>query len=117
MKLLGIIQVLKANQRLPSQMNIIPTRTRHKSKAFAFRFLSLKMSAPQVNEISTEPRLTSDTTEIIESVLPRALKYAKSARAMNIEIRGMAQLQWNGVVFFLFGYQSIIHITDIITSW
>ena len=52
---------------VPIQMNAIPRRIRIRSRAFAFRFLSLKISAPQANEIITELLRTRDTTEIIDS--------------------------------------------------
>ena len=52
---------------VPIQMNIIPSRISARSRALARRFLSLKMIAPQINDIMTELRLTRDTTEIIES--------------------------------------------------
>ena len=56
------------------------------------------MIAPQMNDIMTDPRLTSDTTEIIESGSPRDVKYAKSAIHMNIDMSGIAQLHLKGVV-------------------
>lgn len=60
-------------------------------------FLSLKITTPQMNEMITELRRTSETTEIMESGSFKAEKYAKSAMQMKMEISGMAQLQWNGV--------------------
>lgn len=59
---------------LPSQMKIIPTITSTRSRAFAFRFRSLKIKAPKANDMMTDPLRTRDTTEIIESGLQRALK-------------------------------------------
>lgn len=76
-------------------------------------FLSLKMITPQRNEIITELRLTSDTTEIIESDSLNEEKYAKSPAQMNIEINGMAHLQWNGVDFLRDGYQNTEQMTAI----
>lgn len=79
-------------------MKNIPKSTSARSKAFALRFLSLKISAPQMNEIITELRLTSDTTEIMESGSFKDVKYAKSPTHMKMEMRGMAQLHLKGVV-------------------
>ena len=70
----------------------------NRSSALARRFLSLNMTAAQMNETMTELRLTRDTTEIIESGSFNEVKYAKSPMQMNIEMSGIAQLQWNGVV-------------------
>ena len=83
---------------MPIQISAIPARIRARSRAFARRFLSLNSIAPQRNDIMTEPRLTRDTTEIIESGLFRELKYAKSAMQINTEMSGIAHDQWNGVV-------------------
>ena len=85
----------------PSQMNIIPARINARSRAFALRFFSWKISTPQINDTITEPLRISDITEIMESGWFNAVRYAKSAAEMKMEIRGIAQLQWNGVVFFL----------------
>lgn len=56
-----------------------------------------------MNDIMTDPRLTSDTTEIIESGSPRDVKYAKSATHMNMEISGMAQLSFLMVLVPILG--------------
>lgn len=92
-------------------------RIRTRSSAFAFRFFSLKSITPQANDTITEPLLIRDTTEIMESGWLRAVKYAKSAADMKIDINGMAHVQWNGVVLFLLGYHIMAQITPIITSW
>ena len=83
----------------------------------ALRLRSLNISTPQAKEMSTEPLLTRDTTEIIDSGALSALKYAKSAVAMNMDISGIAQLQWKGVVAFRLGYQSKAHMTVMMISW
>ena len=67
-------------------------------------FLSLKITTAQMNEMMTELRRTSDTTEIMESGSSKAEKYAKSAMHMNMEISGIAQLQRNGVPRWRRGY-------------
>lgn len=74
-------------------MNTIPRSSRTRSNALARRFLSLKIKAPHMNETMTDPRLTSDTMDIIESGSLSEVKYAKSAMQMNTDIRGIAQLQ------------------------
>ena len=61
-------------------------------------FLSLKMRTPQMNDMITELRRTSETTEIIESGSFSDVKYAKSPMHMNMEMSGIAQLQWKAVV-------------------
>ena len=61
-------------------------------------FLSLNMMTPQMKDMMTELRRTRDTTEIIDEGSFRDVKYAKSPMHMNMDISGMAQLQWNGVV-------------------
>lgn len=83
---------------VPSQMNAIPASRRARSSSFALMFLSLNIMTPQMNEMITELRRTSDTTEIMESGSFNDVKYAKSARHMNMDINGMARLQWKGVV-------------------
>ena len=98
-------------------MNIIPVRISRRSRAFAFRFLSLKMITPQKNDTRTELRLISDTTEIMESSSFSADRYEKSAADMNIEISGIAQLQWNGVDLARCGYHRMATITAIIAIW
>lgn len=78
-------------------MNAIPASRRARSSSFALMFLSLKMTTPHMNEMITELRRTSDTTEIIESGSLSEVKYAKSPMHMNMDISGMDQLQRNGV--------------------
>ena len=51
-----------------------------------------------MNEMITELRRTRETTEIIESGSFNDVKYAKSPMHMKMEISGIAQLQWKGVV-------------------
>ena len=79
-------------------MNVIPNKISARSSTFALMFLSLNMRTPQMKEIITELRRTSDTTDIIESGSFRDVKYAKSPMHMNMDMSGIAQLQWNGVV-------------------
>ena len=79
-------------------MKAIPRRMRPRSRSFAFIFLSLKMRTPQMKDMITELRRTRDTTEIMESGSFSDVKYAKSPMHMNMEMSGIAQLQWNGVV-------------------
>ena len=98
---------------VPSQMNAIPARRRARSSTLALMFLSLNRITPQMNEMITELRRTSDTTEIMESGSFSDVKYAKSARHMNIDISGMARLQWNGVVWWRLGYHISAHTTAI----
>lgn len=102
---------------VPIHINTIPTRMRARSKALVRRFLSLKMMAAHVNDIITELLLTRETTEIIESGSFKDVKYAKSPMQMNIDIKGIAQLQRNGVVWCLFGYQSNPQITHMMIIW
>ena len=83
---------------VPIQINAIPNNIRTRSKALARRLRSLKMMAPQANEMMTELRLTSDTTDIMDSGSFRDVKYAKSPIHMNIDISGIAQFHLNGVV-------------------
>ena len=98
-------------------MNAIPTRMIARSMSFARRFLSLKKMTAQANETITELRLTSDTTEIIDSGLFSDVKYAKSAKQMNSEMSGMVHLHWNGVVSLRFGYHTRPQITAIMIIW
>ena len=79
-------------------MNAIPSRIRMRSNSFAFIFLSLNITTPQMNDIITELRRTSDTTDIIESASLSEVKYAKSPMHMNSDIRGMDHLHRNGVL-------------------
>ena len=51
-----------------------------------------------MKDMITELRRTRDTTEIMESGSLSDVKYAKSPMHMNMEMSGIAQLQWNGVV-------------------
>lgn len=85
--------------------------------AFARRLRSLKMMAPHANEIITELRLTSDTTEIIDSGSFSDVKYAKSPIHMNMDISGIAQLHLNGVVCCRFGYHIRPHMTVMMIIW
>ena len=79
-------------------MKAIPRRMSPRSKSLAFTFLSLKMRTPQIKDMITELRRTRDTTEIMESASFSDVKYAKSPMQMKMEISGIAQLQWKGVV-------------------
>ena len=83
----------------------------------ALRLRSLKMITPHANEMSTEPRRMSDTTEIIESSMLSALKYEKSAAPTKTAMSGIAQLQWNLVVFSRVGYHTIIRMMNIMMNW
>ena len=78
-------------------MKIIPMRMRIRSRIFARRLRSLNMRTPQAKEMITELRRTRDTTEIMDDGSFNEVKYAKSPMQMNTDIRGMAQLQRNGV--------------------
>ena len=98
-------------------MNIIPRSRSTRSSALARRFLSLKIRTPQMNETMTELRLTSDTMDIMESGSLSEVKYAKSAMHMKTDIRGMAQLQWNGVVCFLCGNHNVMQMMLIMIIW
>ena len=83
--------------------------------AFARRLRSLKMKAAQANDTITELRLTSDTTEIIDSGSFRDVKYAKSPIHMNMDISGIAQLHLKGVLWWRFGYHSAPQIMHMMT--
>lgn len=98
-------------------MNTIPMSMKARSSALALRFFSLNRTAPHMNEIITELLLTRETTEIIESGWLSAVKYAKSAAEMNMDINGIAQLQWNGVVVLRFGSHSIRMTIPIMMNW
>lgn len=91
-------------------MNAIPRSMSARSRTLALMFLSLNITTPQMKDMITELRRTRDTTEIMESGSLRDVKYAKSPRHMNMEINGIAQLQWNGVVLWRVGYQMSPHI-------
>ena len=93
-------------------MNIIPNKISARSRTFALMFLSLNMSTPQMKEMITELRRTRDTTDIIESGSFRDVKYAKSPMQMNMDMSGIAQLQWNGVVLCRVGYQMRLQTMD-----
>lgn len=86
-------------------MKAIPSRISARSGSFALMFLSLNITTAQMKEMITEPRRISDTTEIIESGSLNEEKYAKSARQMNTDMRGIAQDHRNGVVWWRCGYQ------------
>lgn len=62
------------HQRLPIQMNSIPSRMRKRSKALALRFFSWKSIAPKRKETTTELRRISDITEIIADGSFRAVR-------------------------------------------
>ena len=62
------------HQRLPIQMNSIPSKMRKRSKALALRFFSWKSIAPKRKDTTTEPRRISDITEIIADGSFRAVK-------------------------------------------
>ena len=79
-------------------MNIIPIIIRTRSSAFARRLRSLNIMAPHAKDISTELRLTSDTTEIMDSGSFSEVKYAKSPMHMNMDMSGIAQLHLKDVV-------------------
>ena len=98
-------------------MNAIPSRMSARSKTFVFIFLSLNIITPQMNDIITELRRTSETTDIIESGSLNEVKYAKSPRQMNMDMSEMAQLHRKGVVLWREGYQISPHITDIMIIW
>ena len=68
-KLLHTLKFVSKNTHylVPIQIKNIPSRISARSRAFARRFLSLNMIAPHMNEMMTELRRTSDTTEIMES--------------------------------------------------
>ena len=91
-------------------------RIRRRSTIFALRLRSLKMITPQAKDMRTEPRRISDTTEIIESSMLRALKYEKSAAPTKTAISGIAQLQWNLVVFSRVGYYTTIRMMNIMMN-
>ena len=52
---------------VPIHMNAIPSSIRPRSTILARRLRSLKIRAAQANDTMTELRLTSDTTDIMES--------------------------------------------------
>ena len=79
-------------------MNIIPIIIRTRSSAFARRLRSLNIMAPHAKDIRTELRLTSDTTEIMDSGSFSEVKYAKSPMHMNMDMSGIAQLHLKDVV-------------------
>lgn len=62
------------HQRLPIQMNSIPSKMRKRSKALALRFFSWKSIAPKRKDTTTEPRRISDITEIIADGSFRAVR-------------------------------------------
>ena len=64
----------RTHQRLPIQMNSIPSKMRKRSKALALRFFSWKSIAPKRKDTTTEPRRISDITEIIADGSFRAVK-------------------------------------------
>lgn len=62
------------HQRLPIQINSIPSKMRKRSKALALRFFSWKSIAPKRKDTTTEPRRISDITEIIADGSFRAVR-------------------------------------------
>lgn len=62
------------HQRLPIQINSIPSKMRKRSKALALRFFSWKSIAPKRKETTTELRRISDITEIIADGSFRAVR-------------------------------------------
>ena len=82
---------------------------------FARILRSLKNMAPHANDIITELRRTSDTTEIIEEESFNDVRYAKSPMHMKMEISGIAQFHRNGVVFVRVGYQMIAQMIVMIS--
>lgn len=64
----------RTHQRLPIQMNSIPSKMRKRSKALALRFFSWKSIAPKRKDTTTEPRRISDITEIIADGSFRAVR-------------------------------------------
>ena len=62
------------HQRLPIQMNSIPSKMRKRSKALALRFFSWKSIAPKRKDTTTEPRRISEITEIIADGSFRAVR-------------------------------------------
>ncbi len=65
---------IRTPQRLPIQMNSIPSKMRKRSKALALRFFSWKSIAPKRKETTTELRRISDITEIIADGSFRAVR-------------------------------------------
>ena len=74
------------------------------------------MRTPQIKEMMTEPLRTSDTTDTIEPGSFNEVKYAKSARLMNMDISGIAQLQRNGVVLCRDGHHITLQMILIIKN-
>lgn len=62
------------HQRLPIQMNSIPSKMRKRSKALALRFFSWKSIAPKRKDTTTEPRRIREITEIIADGSFRAVR-------------------------------------------
>ena len=62
------------HQRLPIQMNSIPSKMRKMSKALALRFFSWKSIAPKRKDTTTEPRRIREITEIIADGSFRAVR-------------------------------------------
>lgn len=98
-------------------MNAIPSRMSARSRIFALMFLSLNITTPQMKDMMTELRRTSDTTEIIDSGSLNDVKYAKSPIHMNMEINGMDHLHMNGVVLWREGNQMSPHIMVMMIIW
>ena len=64
----------RTHQRLPIQMNSIPSKMRKRSKALALRFFSWKSIAPKRKDTTTEPRRIREITEIIADGSFRAVR-------------------------------------------
>lgn len=62
------------HQRLPIQMNSIPSKMRKRSNALALRFFSWKSIAPKRKDTTTEPRRIREITEIIADGSFRAVR-------------------------------------------
>ena len=62
------------HQRLPIQINSIPSKMRKRSKALALRFFSWKSIAPKRKDTTTEPRRIREITEIIADGSFRAVR-------------------------------------------
>lgn len=65
---------IRTHQRLPIQMNSIPSKMRKRSKALALRFFSWKSIAPKRKDTTTEPRRIREITEIIADGSFRAVR-------------------------------------------
>ena len=64
----------RQSQRLPIQMNSIPSKMRKRSNALTLRFFSWKSIAPKRKDTTTEPRRIREITEIIADGSFRAVR-------------------------------------------